>query len=216
MNSFTETEEFLKLESEYPLLRHARVHFLGLRALSCVVMDTETTGLEPADNEIIEIAGLKIIKGQIESPFNSLIKIDSPLSPEIINLTGITDEMLKAGEQKNFVLQKFKDFIGDLPLVAHNIEFDLPFIQRHMELTLGKRIDNPTVCTLKLSRSLLPGLLSHKLGKVAEHFKIPTPLTHRAIGDVEITYQLWLKLADMLEREGVHSLEDLLKSGKMA
>ena len=216
MKFFTESEEFLKLESEYPLLRHAREHFLGLRGLSCVIVDTETTGLEPANNEIIEIAGLKLHKGQIEAPFNSLIKIELPLPPEIIGLTGITDEMLKAGEQKNFVLQKFKDFIGDLPLVAHNVEFDLPFLQHHLGKTINVQLSNPAICTLKLSRSLLPGLPSYKLGKVAEHFKIPAPLTHRAIGDVEITYQLWLKLADMLEREGVHSLEDLLKSGKMA
>jgi len=85
-----------------------------------------------------------------------------------------------------------------------------------LELTLGKKIDNQAICTLKLARNLLPGLPSHKLAKVAQHFNIPTPLTHRALGDVEITYQLWLKLADQLEKDGIHSLEDLLKSGKMA
>jgi len=213
---FTETEEFKKLESEYPLLRRAREHLSGLKDLSCVIVDTETTGLEPQTNEIIEIAGLKIVHGQIEEPFNTLIRLGRPLPPEIIQLTGITDEMLKEGDQKNFVFQRFLDFIRDLPLIAHNVEFDLPFIQRHMEETLGKKLNNPTICTLKLSRNLLPALSSYKLAKVAEHFKIPTPNTHRALGDVEITYQLWLKLAEHLEKDGIHSLEDLQKSGKMA
>jgi len=213
---FTETEEFKKLEAEYPVLRHAREHFMGLRGLSCVVIDTETTGLEPQVSEIIEIAGLKIIKGQLQEPFNALIKINAPLPKEIIQLTGITDEVLKGGEQKNFVFQRFMDFIKDLPLIAHNVEFDLPFLQYHLGKTLGTSLNNQAICTLKLSRSLLPGLASHKLSKVAEHFKIPTPLTHRALGDVEITYQLWLKLADQLENEGIHSLEDLQKSGKLS
>ena len=215
MIAFTETEEFKKLEGEFPLLRRAREHFSGLKSLSCVIVDTETTGLEPQTNEIIEIAGLKIVNGQIDEPFNTLIKIGSPLPPEIVRLTGITDEMLKEGEQKNFVFQRFLDFVGDLPLIAHNVEFDLPFIQRHLELTLGKKLNNPTICTLKLARNLLPGLPSHKLAKAAQHFNIPTPNTHRALGDVEITYQLWLKLAEHLEKDGIHSLEDLLKSGKL-
>ncbi len=213
---FTETEEFKKLEAEYPLLRHAREHFSGLKQISCVIIDTETTGLEPQTNEIIELAGLKILHGQIEEPFNSLIRLGQPLPPEITQLTGITDEMLKEGEQKNFVFQRFFDFVQDLPLIAHNMEFDLPFIQRHLEESTGKKLSNQAICTLKLSRNLLPGLPSHKLAKVAQHFNIPTPLTHRALGDVEITYQLWLKLAEHLEKDGINSLEDLLKSGKLA
>jgi DNA polymerase III epsilon subunit family exonuclease len=213
--NFIETEEFKKLESEYPLLRYAREHFMGLRGLSCVIVDIETTGLEPETNEIIEVAGLKIVKGQIEAPFNALIKLDRPLPEEIVRLTGLTDEILKGGEQKNFVLQRFVDFTQDLPLVAHNTDFDIPFLQHHLSKTVGKSLPNQALCTLKLSRHLLPGLPSHKLGKVAEHFKIPTPLTHRALGDAEITFQVWLKLAEQLDREGISSLESLLKSGKM-
>jgi DNA polymerase-3 subunit alpha (Gram-positive type) len=212
---FTETEEFKKLESEYPLLRHAREHFSGLHNLSCVIIDTETTGLEPQVSEIIEIAGLKVLHGEIQEPFNSLIKIDRPLPDEIIKITGITDEILKGGEQKNFVFQRFVDFVQDLPLVAHNVEFDLPFLQYHLGKTINTALNNQTICTLKLSRNLLPSLPSHKLAKMAGHFNIPTPNTHRALGDVEITYQLWLKLADMLEKNGIHSLEDLQNSGKM-
>lgn len=212
---FTETEEFKKLESEYPLLRRARDFFLGLKELSCVIVDIETTGLEPETNEIIEVAGLKTVKGEIDSPFNALIKIDRPLPPEIVSLTGISDEILKEGEQKNFVLQRFANFVQDLPLIAHNTDFDIPFLNHHLSKTGGKPLSNQLICTLKLSRSLLPGLPSHKLGKVAEYFKIPTPLTHRAIGDVEITYQLWLKLAERLEKDGIRSLEDLIKSGKL-
>lgn len=210
MQSFIESEEFQKLEVEYPLLRRAREVFLGLRGLSCVIFDTETTGLAPESNEIIEIAALRVVKGQIEAPFNSLIKIEKPLPPEIVSLTGITDELLRDGEEKSLVLRKFLEFSKDLPLVAHNTDFDIPFLQHHIGKTIGVSLKNPQICTLKLSRSLLPGLQSHKLQSVAEHFKIPTPLTHRAIGDVEITYQVWLRLIELLERNGITSLEELL------
>src|SRR3989338_9740902 len=107
MYSFLQSEEFVKLESEYPLLRRARQQFTGLRGIACAVVDIETTGLEPRQNEITEVAALKIEKGQIVDVFNVLINIKRPLPQEIIRLTGITDEMLMAGEEKTAALQSF-------------------------------------------------------------------------------------------------------------
>lgn len=210
--SFLLSEEFLKLENEYPFLKRARERFLGLKGLGYVIVDIETTGLEPQGNEITEIAALKVEKGEIRDVYSSLIRIDHPLPEEIVKLTGITDEMLKqGGEDKGKVLRTFLGFIKDTPLIAHNIDFDIPFLNHHLKEGLVKSLNNPLVCTLKLSRKLIPNLPSHKLGSVAEYFKIPTPLTHRASGDVEITYQLWLKLIELLEKQGIHKLEDVLK-----
>ena len=211
MTNLIQSEEFRKLETDYPFLRRAREHFAGLKSLSFVVVDTETTGLEAAANEIIEIAGLKVEKGEITDVFNALININQPLPREIVRLTGITDEMLLSGENKNSALRKFVAFIGGSPLMAHNTEFDLAFLNTHINKELGFTLTNQSVCTLMLSRKLLGGLPSHRLGKVAEHFKIPTPLVHRAPGDVELAYQIWLKMAEILEREGINSLEELLK-----
>lgn len=205
------SHEFQKLEKEYKFLRHAREAMSGLKALSAVFVDTETTGLEPAGNEIIEIAGLKIINGEVADVFNSLINIHKPLPPEIIRLTGINDEMLAEGEEKASVLRKFIAFIGELPLIAHNVEFDLPFINHQLNNELGFTLPNPAICTLKISRRIIPGLSSYKLGKLAEHFKLPAGLSHRALGDVETTHQVWLKLTELLESAGVHNLEGLLK-----
>ena len=211
MTNLLHSEEFAKLEVEYPFLRRAREHFAGLKSLSFVVVDTETTGLEAATIEITEIAGLKVEKGEITDVFNILINIGQPLPREIIRLTGITDEMLLSGENKNSALRKFVAFIGGLPLFAHNTEFDLAFLNAHINKELVFTLTNQSVCTLMLSRKLLPGLPSHRLGKVAEYFKIPTPLVHRAPGDVELAYQIWLKMAEILEREGIGSLEELIK-----
>lgn len=207
--SFLSSAEFVKLEAEYPFLRRAREYFSGLRGVGYVVVDIETTGLDPETNEITEIAALKVEKGEVLDVFCSLINIRRPLPPEIVQLTRITDEMLAEGGEKNAVLKNFADFVKDSPLMAHNVEFDVPFLKHHLQKALGVELKNQTICTLKLSQKYLPGLSSHKLGKVAEHFKIPTPLTHRASGDVEITYHVWLKLLEILEREGVSSLEGL-------
>jgi len=212
MYSFLQSEEFSKLETEYPFLRRAREQVFGLKAISCVVVDIETTGLEAEQCEITEVAALRIEKGEIVDVYNSLIKVHHALPPEIIKLTGITDEMLQEeGKEKKQVLRGLYDFVKDTPLIAHNIEFDLPFINHHLHKEWSIILRNPQICTLKLSRKLLPGLASHKLGQVAKHFQIPTPLTHRAPGDVEITYELWLKLIGLLEKQGITTLEALLK-----
>ena len=203
-------EEFQRLEEKFPFLRHARERFWGLRGLDCVVVDIETTGLESASNEIIEIAALKVERGEIAGVFSSLVKIDRPLTPEIVNLTGITDEILAEGSDKVEVLQKLLAFVGDLPLIAHNVEFDLPFLNHHLGLTLGTTLANRQICTLKLSRKIVPGLPSYRLGKLADHFAIPAPIVHRAGGDVEITFNLWLKLVGLLEQKGITTLESLL------
>lgn len=201
--------EFIKLEKEFSFLRHAREVFSGLKLLSAVVVDTETTGLEPDKSEIIEIAGLKIVKGEIADVFNLLINIHQPLPPEIVKLTGISDEMLAEGEEKGTALRKFVSFIGELPLIAHNVDFDLPFLNTHLERELGFSLANLAICTLKLSRRLVPGLPSYRLAKVAEHYQVPTPITHRALGDVEITHQIWLRLIEVLEKNGINNVEAL-------
>lgn len=211
MTNLLQSEEFLKLEEEFPFLRRARETASGLKALNYIIVDIETTGLEPANNEIIEIAALKIEKGEISDVFNHLIKIAFPLPKEIIKITGITDEMLEEGGEKRQILNGFADFIGETPLVAHNVEFDIPFLKHHLEKTGSPKITNPQICTLKLSRRLLPGMPGYKLQKVAEHFQVPTPVLHRAIADTEITFQIWLKLIEILEKMGVSTIEALLR-----
>ncbi|MBN3033010.1 MAG: 3'-5' exonuclease [Candidatus Saganbacteria bacterium] len=202
--------EFRRLEEKFPFLRHARERFWGLRGLACAVIDIETTGLEPEPNEIIEIAALKVEQGEIADVFNSLIRIGKPLPAEIIRLTGITDEMLAEGEGKTEVFSRLLAFVGQLPLVAHNAEFDIPFLKHHLNKTMGAALPNQPICTLKLSRRLVPGLPSYRLQKLAEYFAIPAPLLHRAPGDVEITFKLWQELAGRLEKRGVTTLEQLL------
>jgi DNA polymerase III epsilon subunit family exonuclease len=212
MFSFMQSEEFVKLETEYPFLRRAREQVYGLKSLPFVIVDIETTGLEPADNEITEVAALKLANGEIADVFSSLIRVNRKLPAEIVKLTGITDELLiEEGKNRNQVLRALYDFIGKTPLIAHNTEFDVPFINHHLKKDWGITLQSPQVCTLKISRKLLPGLASHRLGEVAKYLKVSVSQAHRAAGDVETTHQVWLKMIDLLEKNNINSLEMLLK-----
>jgi DNA polymerase III alpha subunit (gram-positive type) len=105
-------------------------------------------------------------KGEIADVFNQLIRVDKPLPAEIINLTGITDDMLAEGGDKTEVLQALLAFVRDLPLIAHNAEFDIPFLNHHLGLALGTTLANQNICTLKLARRIVPGLPSYRLQKL--------------------------------------------------
>src|SRR3989339_660328 len=211
MSNLLNSKEFIDLETQYPYLRRAREAVFGLKGLEVVIVDTETTGLDPQKGEIIEIAAFRIKKGEIDDVFTSLINIHQALPPEIIRLTGITDDMLLDGGEKRQVLEQFNEFIKDTPLMAHNVEFDIPFLNFHLNQQHRIFLNNQLICTLRLSRKLLPNLASHRLSKLAEYFQIPTPVTHRATGDVEITYQIWQRMAEMLEKDGISTLEALVK-----
>lgn len=209
--SFLNSEEFKRLEANFPFLRHARQGVQGMKQFPYIIVDIETTGLDPTKAEIIEVAALKVEKGEIREVFNHLIKIDFPLPSEIVQITGLSDELLADGEPKEEVLRQLIKFLGQETLVAHNAEFDLPFIKYHLKTALNAGLANQELCTLKLARKLVPGCPSYKLQKVAEYFQIPTPVLHRAIADAEITYQLWLKLIELLDKRGIKTIEDAAK-----
>jgi len=211
IKEFIESSEFKKLEQDYKFLSRAREQLYRLENDPYVILDCETTGLEAANSEIIEIAALKAEKGEIQSVFNKLIKPKNPLPPEIIRITNITPDFLQEAPPLSEVVGPFLQFIGNTTLVMHNADFDLSFINRHIFLPRKKELGNPTICTLKVARFLLPGLKNHKLATLAQHFGIPARNNHRALGDAETTLQLWYKLIPLLREKDIYSREDLRK-----
>jgi len=193
--------QFQELEKEYKFLSRARGE--DLASLEYVILDIETTGLEPTTSEITEIGAFKIVNQEIKDIFSSLIKPKAPISAEITRITGIDDEMVKDAPSAEAVLLKFLEFINSSTLIAHNAEFDLPFIKHHAKKLLNKEIENKIACTLKISRRLLPNLANHKLHTVAEHFGAASENRHRAIGDVELTFQVWLNFIKLLKEKNI-------------
>lgn len=166
-----------------------------------VVLDTETTGfLYAAGDEIIELAGEKVVDGQVVDSFHKLIFPSRPVPAQATAVHGLTNDYLaQFGESATRVFPDFADFIEDTVLVGHNIRrFDYPFIATHY-LNLGLPVpNNELLDTLDLSRQFL-SLPNHKLGTIAEYFGIDTDGAHRAMADVVMTRKILLEIAHNLK-----------------
>jgi len=137
------------------------------------VLDIETTGLSPKENEITEVAAIKVKNGNIISEFQSLIKIKNSVPTHITALTGITDEMLlKDGRNPHDVFNELDEFIGDSVVVGHNVVFDINFLYQSYQYHLNKAFSNDYVDTMKLSKTLVKDCLNYKLKTLCEVFKI--------------------------------------------
>ncbi|MFC1559557.1 PolC-type DNA polymerase III [Candidatus Margulisiibacteriota bacterium] len=215
MIDFLKDEEFIRLEKEYSFLKRAREtlesKYGELEKLAYTIVDLETTGLNPEQDEIIEVGALKVQNGEVKGIFNKLVSPSKPISPEITKITGITNEMLEGENHIKPVLEEFMGFIDNSILIAHNAEFDMGFLRNNIKKWLDKDLKNEAMCTLMISRDILPGLSNHKLHTIARYFKLAVENRHRAIGDVEITYQVWLKFIELLKKNNILSKKELEK-----
>src|SRR5699024_9297438 len=117
-----------------------------------------------------------------------------PLSETIINITGITDDMLVDAPEVDTVLKDFHEWVGDSVFVAHNASFDIGFLNQGYAKINLKKVSNPTIDTLELSRFLLPDLGNHRLNTLCKHLDVELTQHHRAIYDAEATGYLFWKL----------------------
>lgn len=173
-----------------------------------VVVDTETTGLNPVSDELIEISAVKLVDGQVAGEFETFVRATRPLSKETTDLTGITTPDLIAAPTAEEAVAGFLDFAGDACLVAHNAAFDWAFLARVAE-RLDRRCSLPLVDTVGLARALVPGLKNHKLDSVAAHFGVKNDARHRAKGDASATAVIFRSLLDLALARGAARLCDL-------
>ncbi|HEY4553171.1 MAG TPA: PolC-type DNA polymerase III [Bacillaceae bacterium] len=167
-----------------------------------VVFDVETTGLSAIYDTIIELAAVKMQGGEIIDRFERFANPHHPLSSTTIELTGITDDMVKDAPEVSEVLQDFHEWMGDSILVAHNASFDMGFLNTGCQkIGIGK-IKNPVIDTLELGRFLYPEFKNHRLNTLAKKFDIELTQHHRAIYDAEATgYLLAKMLKDAKEKD---------------
>lgn len=150
-----------------------------------VVFDTETTGLDTDLDRIIEFGALKIKGGEVIDEFWSFVHTDIELTQNIVNLTGISQDMLVGQPDIAEVLPKFLKFLEGSIIVAHNAEFDMGMLKAAAG-RLGYELNCPAFCTVKLTRKTLPGLPKYNLDTLADHFKLKFEARHRAVGDVKV------------------------------
>lgn len=170
-----------------------------------VVFDVETTGLSAVYNTVIELAAVRIKNGEIIDTYESFADPKEPISALIVELTGITDDMVKGAPDPLEVIKQFREFAGDATLVAHNASFDIGFLNVGYKKLGLQEVQNPIIDTLELGRFLYPEFKNHRLNTLCKKFDIELVSHHRAIYDTQATaYLLWKMVKDASEREIVY------------
>lgn len=164
--------------------------------LDLTVFDTETTGLYPWQGDrIVEIAGLRVRADTRIAVFDQLINPGREVSAEAFAVNKISPAMLKDAPRIETVMPRFLDFIANSCLCSYNAEFDLSFLTNELKLAGLPPINNIVVFdVLAMARKLMPGLARYALWFVAKELGIKTSQQHRALADVEMTWEVFSRL----------------------
>lgn len=172
------------------------------------VLDLETTGLSFRTEKITEIGIMKMQNGEVIDEFSCFVNPEKLIPPKVVEVTNITDDMVKEAETIDKVFPKMLDFIGDSVLVAHNADFDIGFLKYNAK-ELGYTLENTYMDTLRLAKELFPDFKKYKLGLIAEKLGIKVEVAHRALDDVDTTVKVLKVMLDMLKEKGVETLEGI-------
>ena len=157
------------------------------------IIDIETTGLRPTEDKITEIAIYKHDGESIVDSFESLVNPECYISDRISKMTGITNEMVADAPKFHELAKQIIEITEYTVFVAHNAHFDYGFIREAFK-NLGYKFTRKTLCTVRVSRKIFPGLASYGLAKLTAHFKITLDNHHRAAADALATVQIFEKL----------------------
>lgn len=159
-----------------------------------VVLDLETTGLDPEWDCIIEIGMVRVRHGEVAAEYSTLVNPGMPIDDFIAELTGITNDMLAAAPALPEVLPAARDFLGDDIILGHNINFDINFIYDNCEYQGLKPVSNGYIDTMRISRRVLPDLKHYRLRDIVNALGVDHAQAHRAIGDCHATIDCYKAL----------------------
>ncbi len=187
---------------------------MPLQQLEMVVFDTETTGLDLCrGDKIISLAACRILNGRLlaDDAFDQRVNPQRPIPAESTAIHHLTDADVAQSPPIEVVLPRFRHYVGNGVLVAHNAVFDLLALQLS-ESGENSEFTMPVLDTLLLSRAIDPSLEGHGLDALAERFELvfPPGTRHTALGDARVTAELLLVLLPRLASRGVHTLGDVL------
>lgn len=209
--------DFALLDTE-----HTELDSRKLSNLSYVVFDTETTGLLPHKDEIVQIGALRVVRNRIVAgeQFGTLVDPGTPIPAASTKVHGISDAMVQGAPDIGQAARAFHRFASDAVIVAHNAPFDMAFLRRHAKRA-GVSWDQPVLDTVLLSAVLFGASQSHTLDALCERLEvtIPPALRHTAMGDAQATAEVFCKMLPMLEARGLGTfgavLEETRKHGRL-
>lgn len=159
------------------------------------ILDLESTGGKYNEEGITEIAIYKFDGQEIVDQFSCLVNPERKIQPFVVGLTGINNDMLRHAPKFYEVAKRVIEITEDCVIVAHNARFDYRLLRTEFD-RLGYIYERKTICTVELSKKLIPGMESYSLGKLVRSLGIPIPDRHRAIGDARATVKLFRLLLE--------------------
>ncbi|HRE29353.1 MAG TPA: exonuclease domain-containing protein, partial [Anaerolineales bacterium] len=154
-----------------------------------VALDIETTGLDAQRDAIIEIGAIRFRGDRIEGEFHTLLNPGRSIPRNVVELTGITDAMVARAPRADDKLPELAEFVGDDPVVGHNVRFDLSFLRNGRVLRYNEGVD-----TYPIASTLMPTATRYNLGALARQLGIVLPATHRALDDTRVTVAVYQAL----------------------
>ena len=148
-----------------------------------IVLDTETTGLDYTRERIIEFAAVRLENGKIKDEFQTLINPHQHIRKSSQAVHGITQEMVEDAPSEEEALPKILEFIGDYPIVAHNVIFDYSFLNEAKLRVFGEKLENPRIDSQAMFKEIAPDLESHGLEALTKRFNVDLTNHHRAMAD---------------------------------
>ena len=176
---------------------------------SLVALDIETTGLDPDQDAILEIGAVRFNDHRVEAEWTTLINPGRRIPPFITQLTGITDQMVLQSPNIHEVLPDLQAFVGDDPILGHNVGFDLGFLRR-----FGILRHNDLVDTYEMAAVLLPTASRYNLGALAQGLGIPAPGAHRGLQDARITRMVYQRLFEQALELPLPLLAEIIRLGE--
>lgn len=172
------------------------------------IIDFETTGMSPdMGDRATEVAVVIVADGKIVDRYQSLMNTGSYIPAFIEELTGISNAMIRKAPPAARVMSELAEFVGAIPLVAHNASFDCKFLDAEWS-RIGHSRQQQFACSMLLARRIYPAAPNHKLGTLVSHLQLPSVLRHhRALADAEMTAHLWVRIvSDLRNQHGLGSV----------
>ena len=177
------------------------------------VLDLETTGFSAVTEKITEVGIMKVKNGELIDEFSCFVNPEKPIPQRVVEVTNITDDMVKDAETIDKVFPKILEFLGDSVVVAHNAKFDVGFLKQNAKV-LGYNFDYTVLDTLALAKDVFPEMKKYKLGKIADALGIKVEVAHRALDDVDTTVKVFNVMLEKLRKRGVTKLEEIDTIGR--
>ncbi len=172
------------------------------------VLDIETTGLSKMTEKITEFGIIKVKNGEKIDEFECFVNPEKEIPQRVVEVTNITNEMVKDAETIDKVLPKVLDFVKDTVIVAHNAVFDIGFIKYNAD-KLGLEFNPTYIDSLPLAKELFPDFKKYKLGIIAENLGIKVDVAHRALADVDTLVKVLDVMLKMLKDKGITKLSEV-------